>query len=149
MGAFATDQTLCLEDYRRLRTSVAGNLDSLKTVCERFEVPLLAAAMRATSSVDDDGDRHVVLRNVFDIYDYTRATTCKVCVCVRRGTLLEVVTVDKRMAAFMMVASSRKGMSSPNKCDSELEVVTVDERMAACMLVASSRVNIRTIKMPT
>jgi hypothetical protein len=53
MGAFATDQTVCQDDYRRLQATVAGDMESLVTVCERFEVPLLAAAMRATNSVAD------------------------------------------------------------------------------------------------
>lgn len=53
MGAFATDQTVCQDDERRLRATIAGDMESLVTVCERFEVPLLAAAMRATSSVAD------------------------------------------------------------------------------------------------
>ena len=53
MGAFATDQQLCQDDHRRLEAAVAGDLDSLVFICQRFEVPLLAAAMRSTVSVEE------------------------------------------------------------------------------------------------
>ncbi len=53
MGAFATNRGLCPDDLGRLQEAVAGDLASLIAVCRRFEVPLLAAAMRHTGSVSE------------------------------------------------------------------------------------------------
>ena len=49
--AFATDQAVSQDDHRQLEAAVAGELGALITTCTRFELPLLAAATRATGTV--------------------------------------------------------------------------------------------------
>jgi DNA-directed RNA polymerase specialized sigma24 family protein len=48
MGAFAIDQSLGPADLELLQRSVAGDLSALETVCRRFEIPILAVALRKT-----------------------------------------------------------------------------------------------------
>jgi hypothetical protein len=52
MGAFATDQTVVEQDLRTLRAAVQGQRQALVSICQRYEIPVVAVAIQTSGDLE-------------------------------------------------------------------------------------------------